>query len=171
MSQSDERPPIGLGAPLYGFPLKFACLLLSLSPNEVAVVVPARQAYSHWASVGQPELPMLRKFAGLAAEFGELVAERLRLGEVDVAHGKVVPLGQLRGKRAGQLADDAFPLALRRLVLAHPKAPGQRHLDLILARPPLGLAARAAHHELARRAPAQRDAGDPAFVSCLGAIE
>ena len=31
---------------------KFACLLLSLGPNEVAVVVPARQAYSHWASVG-----------------------------------------------------------------------------------------------------------------------
>lgn len=39
-------------APLYGFPWKFACLLLSLSPNEVAVVVPARQAYSHCASVG-----------------------------------------------------------------------------------------------------------------------
>src|SRR5438132_5473256 len=40
-------------APLYGFPWKFACLLLSLSPNEVAVVVPARQAYSHCASVGR----------------------------------------------------------------------------------------------------------------------
>src|SRR5579883_940867 len=32
--------------------LKFACLVLSLSPNDVAVAVPARQAYSHWASVG-----------------------------------------------------------------------------------------------------------------------
>src|SRR5437588_8496137 len=39
-------------APLYGLPLKFACLLLSLSPNAVAVVVPARHAYSHCASVG-----------------------------------------------------------------------------------------------------------------------
>src|SRR6185436_9862528 len=39
-------------APVYGFPLKFAWLLLSLSPNDVAVVVPARQAYSHCASVG-----------------------------------------------------------------------------------------------------------------------
>src|SRR5207247_11330785 len=39
-------------APLYGFPLKFACLLLRLLPNAVAVVVPARQAYSHCASVG-----------------------------------------------------------------------------------------------------------------------
>src|SRR3954464_14551430 len=33
--------------------MKFACLLLSESPNAVAVVVPARQAYSHWASVGR----------------------------------------------------------------------------------------------------------------------
>src|SRR5689334_6255655 len=39
--------------PLYGFPLKFACLLPSRSPKDVAVVVPARQAYSHWASVGR----------------------------------------------------------------------------------------------------------------------
>src|SRR5262245_27164691 len=47
------RPSDGPGsAPLYGFPLKFACLLLSLSPNAVAVVVPARHAYSHCASVG-----------------------------------------------------------------------------------------------------------------------
>src|SRR5262245_56385654 len=47
------RPRDGPGsAPLYGLPLKFACLLLSLSPNAVAVVVPARQAYSHCASVG-----------------------------------------------------------------------------------------------------------------------
>src|SRR5262245_56023474 len=40
-------------APLYGLSLKFACLVLSLSPNDVAVFVPARQAYSHWASVGR----------------------------------------------------------------------------------------------------------------------
>ena len=39
--------------PLYGFPLKFACLLLSVLPKAVAVVVPARQAYSHCASVGR----------------------------------------------------------------------------------------------------------------------
>src|SRR5438874_4161890 len=48
------RPSDGPGSPpLYGWPLKLACLLLRLSPNEVAVVVPARQAYSHWASVGR----------------------------------------------------------------------------------------------------------------------
>src|SRR5436309_470904 len=42
-------PPSGLwGQP----PLKFACVLSSLSPKAVAVVVPARHAYSHWASVG-----------------------------------------------------------------------------------------------------------------------
>src|SRR5262245_28408793 len=47
------RPSDGpASAPLYGLPLTFACLLLSLSPNAVAVVVPARQAYSHCASVG-----------------------------------------------------------------------------------------------------------------------
>src|SRR6476660_8623524 len=47
------RPSDGPGsAPLYGLPLKFACLLLSLSPNAVAVVVTARHAYSHCASVG-----------------------------------------------------------------------------------------------------------------------
>src|SRR5215467_7217833 len=38
--------------PLYGSFLMFACLLPILSPKEVAVFVPARQAYSHWASVG-----------------------------------------------------------------------------------------------------------------------
>src|SRR5262249_12516105 len=48
-ARASDRPG---SAPLYGRPLKFACLLLSWSPNEVAVVVPARQAYSHWASVG-----------------------------------------------------------------------------------------------------------------------
>src|SRR5262245_26846979 len=47
------RPSDGpASAPLYGRPLKFACLLPSLSPNAVAVVVPARQPYSHCASVG-----------------------------------------------------------------------------------------------------------------------
>ena len=116
---------------------------------------------------GQPELPILREVAGLAAELGELLAERLRLGEVDVAHREVVPLGQLRRQLARQLSDDPLPLPLRRLVLAHPEAFGQRHLDLILARAPLGFAGRAAHREPARRAPAELDAGDLAFVPGL----
>lgn len=47
-------PRLGpFGAPLWGqSPLKFACVLSSLSPNAVAVVVPARHAYSHCLSVG-----------------------------------------------------------------------------------------------------------------------
>ena len=51
--------------------MKFACLLLSLSPNDVAVVVPARQAYSHWALGREAELPALRELARLAGHFGE----------------------------------------------------------------------------------------------------
>jgi hypothetical protein len=51
-----------------------------------------RKAPRRW----QPERPVHGEFAGLAAEFGEPLAERLRLREVDVAHGVVVPPGQLR---------------------------------------------------------------------------
>ena len=40
------------------------------------------------------------------ASLGELAAKRLGLGEVDVAHGVVVPLGQLRRRLARQLSDD-----------------------------------------------------------------
>ena len=54
-------------APLYGLPWKFACLLLSLSPNDVAVVVPARQAYSHWASVGSRNSQSFGKSPALRA--------------------------------------------------------------------------------------------------------
>jgi hypothetical protein len=107
----------------------------------------------------------------LAAEHRELLAESLRLGKVDVAHGVVVPLGQLRRQLARQLSDDPFPLPLRRLVLAHPKAFGQRHLDLIFARAAFGFAVRATHSEFAWRAPAKLDAGDPSFVTCLRAVE
>src|SRR5207237_8929897 len=71
----------------------------------------------------QPELPLLREVAGLAAEHRELLAESLRLGKVDVAHGVVVPLGQLRRQLARQLSNDPLPLALCDLVLPGPEAP------------------------------------------------
>ena len=156
---------------MYGLPLKFACLLLSVSPNAVAVVVPARQAYSHWASVGRRNSQPSGSSPDFAGQLGQLAAERLRLGEVDVADRVVVALGQLRRQRARQLADDALPVALRDLVLPGPEALGERHLDLVLARPPLRLVGRAAHRERARRAPAEPDAGDGPLLAGLRAVE
>ena len=74
------------------------------------------------------------------AEFGELLAERLGLGKVDVADGQVVALGQLgRERRRAALPTIRFHCALGRLVLGHPKAFGQRDLDLIFTRATFGL--------------------------------
>ena len=42
---------------------------------------------------GQPELPILREDAGLAAEFGEFMAECFRLSKVDIANREVIPCG------------------------------------------------------------------------------
>ena len=100
-----------------------------------------------------------------------LPAERLRLGKVDVAHGKVITLGQFRRRLARQQSDDSLPLPLRRLVLSGPEPSAERDLDLILAGTPLGFARGTAHHEFARRAPAEFDPGDLSFVASLNAIE
>src|SRR5262249_42857302 len=120
---------------------------------------------------GQAELPILRQLVRSVAEFGKPLAERLCFAKVDVTHGVVVPLGQLRCQFARQLSDDPFPLPLRCLVLGHPEAFAQSHLDLIFARTAFGFVGRATHGEFARRAPANLDAGDLALVTCLRAIE
>src|SRR5205807_1620046 len=52
---------------------------------------------------GQAELPAFRQVARPACHLGELPAERLRLGEVDVADRVVVSLGKLRGRLARKL--------------------------------------------------------------------
>src|SRR5262249_49093585 len=96
-------------------------------------------------------------------------AVRLYLGEIDIPHRVVVPLRQLLRRFARQLPVELLPLPLRRLVLGHPEAAGQRDLDLILPRPPLDLGGRAAHRELPRRAPAKLDAGDFLLLAGLGA--
>ena len=166
------RPSDGpCSAPLYGFPLKFACLLPSVSPNEVAVVVPARQAYSHCASVGRRNSQSFGRTPDWRPTFGEFPAERFGLGEVDIANREVVARGQLRGELARQLPDDPLPLALRRLVLGHPKASGQCHLDLIFSRPPFGFVAWASHDEAAGRTPAELDGVDFALLASVPAAE
>ena len=64
--------------------------------HEVAVVVPARQAYSHctrWAA----KTPTLRAVPRTGvSRVGQLAAESLRLGVVDVVNGEVVPLAPRR---------------------------------------------------------------------------
>src|SRR5437588_5984398 len=48
----------------YGkFPMQFACLPFSSEPKENSVVVPARQAYSHSASVGNRNLRFCLSFS------------------------------------------------------------------------------------------------------------
>jgi hypothetical protein len=63
------------------------------------------------------------------------------------------------------------PLALRHLVLGHPKAFGQRDFNLIFIRATFGLAGRAAHYEFAWRAPAEFDSGCLSLLTCLRAIK
>src|SRR6516164_1639015 len=119
----------------------------------------------------QSELPILREFTGLMAELGELLAEPLRFGKVDIADGVVISIGQLQRQLARQLSNDPSPLPLRRLEFGHPKALGQGHFDLNFARAPFGFAGCATHSEFAWRAPAKFDAGDLAFVSGFGTEE
>src|SRR5262245_36741819 len=116
---------------------------------------------------GQPELPAFGKITGPPAQFGQLLAEPLSLGKVDVAHGVVVPLGQL----ARQLHHDPLPLPLRDLVLAGPETLRQPHLDLIFTRAAFRFVRRAAHRELARRTPAQLDPRHCALFAGPGAGE
>src|SRR5262249_19175918 len=59
---------------------------------------------------GQPELPALGQLPGAAAQFGQLAAERLGLGVVDVVDGEVVALAAAGRQLARQLTQDAFPL-------------------------------------------------------------
>src|SRR4029453_2269100 len=119
----------------------------------------------------QPDLPVLRKDAGPAASFGELLAECLRLRKVDVPNREVIPRGQLRRQLARQLPDDPFPLTLRDLVLGDPEASGEGHLDLIFPRSPFRFAGWASHDEAAGRTPAELDALDFTLLASARSAE
>ena len=99
--------------------------------------------------------------------FGELLAEGLGFGKVDVTDGKFVSGRQRVGQRTWQFTENAFSLALGRLEFGHPKWLGERHLDLIFIGPPLRLIGRAAHKELASRTPAKLDAADGDLVASV----
>jgi hypothetical protein len=99
------------------------------------------------------------------------MAECLRLGKVDIANREVIPCGQLRRQLARQLSDDPFPLPLRRLILAYPKASGQGDLDLIFAWAPFGFVGRTTHGESAWWAPAKFDADNLSLVPYFRAVE
>jgi hypothetical protein len=57
------------------------------------------------------------------------------------------------------------------LVLAHPKASGQGHLNLIFIRRPFRLVGRTPHGESAWRAPTEFDAKDVSLFPCFPAVE
>jgi hypothetical protein len=77
--------------------------------------------------------------------------------------GEIVALsgGHIPRERAG----DPLPLTLRQLVFRHPEALRQPHVDLRLVGPPVRLVGGTAHAEAARRAPAQFDTVDLAFLA------
>jgi hypothetical protein len=95
---------------------------------------------------------------------GQLFAEPFRLGEVNIADWKLVPVWQLRRGLTRQLTSDLLPLPLRQFVFGHPKALGQRHFDPILVRTPFLLIRWASHEKPAGRAPAKRDASNCALI-------
>src|SRR4030095_4896290 len=99
---------------------------------------------------GQPHLAIAREIAGLPRECRKPLAKRFSLGEGDVADWHAVALGQFHRERARQLADDAFPIPLRGLVLRHPESSGQRDYHLIFAGASFRFAPRTPHHESAR---------------------
>ncbi len=128
------------------------------------MVVPARQAYSHCASVGSRN-SQSRELPGGAGLPGQLAAELLGFGEVDRVQRKVV--ARTSRQLARQRPDHSLPLALRDLEFPDPESLAQRHLDLVLARPPFGFIARAAHREPTRRTPNEFDAGHFALLARL----
>src|SRR5262249_26431624 len=102
---------------------------------------------------GESELPLLRQVTRRTSLLGQLPPAPLRLREVDRVNREVVTLA--RGELARDLADHPFPLTLRPLVLPDPEPLADCHLDLIFTGTSLGFAGRAAHGELAGRAPAE----------------
>jgi hypothetical protein len=93
----------------------------------------------------------------------QLPTKPLRLGEIDRVNWEVV--AHTGGELAGELADHPFPLSLRHLDLADPKALRKRYVNLLFAGTPLRFVAWTAHAELTRRAPAELDAADFALVA------
>src|SRR5438874_11266866 len=99
------RPSDGPGSPpLYGWPLKLACLLLSLSPNAVAVVVPARQAYSHWASVGKRNSQSLGRLPARWPRSVSLVQNDSASAKLTLPTGRSSPAGSSSVSGPGNFA-------------------------------------------------------------------
>ena len=103
-------------------------------------MLPARQAYSHWASVGNWNFPPAHPLVQLPQELQAFVP-------TDLFHRVLRPL-----EVAGVVAHDGLPLLLRDRVLAQVERLGDPHpvLRLLVGR---GVPVRIgrAHHELARR--------------------
>jgi len=117
------------------------------SPNENAVVVPARHAYSHWASVG-------RRYSSSAFSFPDLRSKSVSFSQNSTA-------SKYETKVAGQSlsaftkssvprlrAHHALPLPLSNFCLAKSEWLRQRHGNLDLAFLMILLIFRAAHREL-----------------------
>ena len=112
--------------------------------------------------------------AGLAAEFGESLTERLRLRELDVAHGVVVPLGylprQLTHPAASRRPASTVPGSPRTLPSRSPWS-GCLHFDRSSPGRRSGSSGGLPMQEPARGTPAKLDAGNLTFVPRLGAVE
>ena len=143
--------------PLYGLPLKFACLLLSRSPNAVAVVVPARHAYSHCASVGSRNSQSLGRLAACRLRSVSLRQKSSASAKLTLPTGKSSPAGSSTVSAPGNAPATRFQSPCVVSYFAIQKPLRQRHLDLIFARSPLRFASRAAHDEAAGRTPAEID--------------
>src|SRR5262245_42881135 len=74
-------------APVVRLPLEVRLLVAELVAERGGRRRPAPAGVFPLRLGGQPELPLRGEVARLAAELGEFLAERFRLGKVDVAHG------------------------------------------------------------------------------------
>jgi hypothetical protein len=121
-----------------------------LSPNEKGVVVPARQAYSHSASLGSRACsPGTRRFSSLR--------KACTSSQLTFSTGLRVVL-ELARVGAGH----RLPQRLRAGRVGEPEAAAQRHFVLHFVVVALGLVGRRTHQEAPRRDPAEAlaDAGD-----------
>ena len=153
--------------------LKLASPRRTRSPNAVAVVVPARQAYSHCASVGRRNSALGRNRRCAPRALGQRAAEAFRLRVVDPVDREC--RRRARTPRVGGLSGNAPAIRCHCPCVVsngrHPEPAGQRDVDLRFVGTTAGLGRRAAHGEAARRAPAEADAFDLARLAGLLAGE
>src|SRR6266851_6796451 len=173
-----QAPGVGLVAPNFGGPLQGrprlgpvvrlaleVCLLAAELITErscrrrprPAGILPLRFR-------GQPELPLPRQVARGPRHLGQLPAEPFRLRVIDVVNGQVISFAPRRSELSRQLPDHSLPLALGHLVLTHPKAFGQCHLDLVFVRASFWLVPRTAHSKVPWRTPDEIYPGS--FAGC-----